>query len=126
MKEKEKEEKPQNEEQIENERSPKRSKKWHYLFAVVVLIAALVVGYKYNEKPPFIFDRSQAVSPEVFSRFQEFDTNDDGYLSIKEFELAYALLTKITSSDSGLNIAEVELQNVGQFNSFATLNHRLC
>jgi len=111
MKEKEKADKIRNEEKTEDERPSKKSKKCYYLCAVVALIAAVVVGYNYKKRSPYIFDRSQAVSHEVFSKFQEFDTDNDGYLSMKEFELAYALLTKITPSDSGLNIAEVELQN---------------
>ena len=86
------------------------SKKLYFLLAFVAILIAIVVAGSRLQRPER-FRNFKPVSHEVFSKFNEYDQDDDGYLSPVEFETAYLHLTEATEAGS-LGIKDVEVQNV--------------
>ena len=87
----------------------------YFLLAFIFILVAVVVGFIVQKKHSIALRNIEAVSYEVYTKFNEFDQDDDGYLSPKEFEFAYFHLTKLEALN-GLEIKDVELQNVRFFN----------
>ena len=84
------------------------------VLALISVVVAFTASFIIQKRNSIALRSNEAVSFEVYTKFNEFDQDDDGYLSPKEFELAYFHLTKLESLD-GLGIKDVEMQNVSSF-----------
>ena len=120
MKEKDENEDKENKESLKkietsshNKQESKKSqlKKPLLVLALISVVVAFSASFIIQKRDSIALRSSEAVSFEVYTKFNEFDQDDDGYLSPKEFELAYFHLTKLESLD-GLGIKDVEKQNV--------------
>lgn len=89
--------------------------KCHLILALISVLVAFAAGFIFQKSNLNTLHSNGAISFEAYVKFNEFDQNEDGYLSPKEFELAYFHLTKLKSVD-GLGIKDVEMQNVSLVN----------
>ena len=81
------------------------------VLALISVVVAFSASFIIQKRDSIALRSNEAVSFEVHTKFNEFDQDDDGYLSPKEFEFAYFHLTKLESLN-GLGIKDVEMQNV--------------